>query len=124
MMKRSALKRKTPLRKVNPARRARESKRGYGPPKRRQWIASLPCSVPGCNRTEIHNAHVKPEGRPADGPSGGTCKEDFTQIIPLCWWHHTEYHSIGQRSFNDLHGIDVDFVAIYIADLWTKEEAA
>ena len=84
--------------------------------------------MPGCRLKPIHNAHVKPEGRPKDGPSGGTCKEDYTQVIPLCGYHHTSgdesIHHLGQRGFNDFHKIDVDFIAIYIQDLWTKEEAA
>ena len=115
------------MKAVNPARRARERERAYGPLKRRQWVSSLPCSVPGCTNKPIHNAHVKPEGRPADGPSGGTCKEDYTQVIPLCAYHHTggdeSIHHLTQRPFNDLHKIDVDFVAIYIQDLWLKEGA-
>ena len=110
------------MKKSNPKRRARESKRAYGPPKRRKWIAGLPCSVPGCNRGPIHNAHVKPEGRPHDGPSGMGRKGDYTQVIPLCAHHHDELDKVlGQRLFNDKYGIDVDFVAVYIQDLWTKE---
>ena len=122
-MKRTPLKRKTPMKKIDPKRRARERERAYGPPERRRWIAGLPCSVPGCERTEIHNAHVKPEGRPTDGPSGMARKEDYQQIIPLCWWHHLQIHEIGQRAFNDWHSIDVDFVAVYIESRWQSEGA-
>ena len=121
-MKQTQLRRKTPMKKVNPERKARELLRAYGPPARREWVKALPCSVPGCPNHPSENAHVNPEGRPSDGPSGIARKHDYTQIVPLCRHHHDQYHDMGQRSFNDKHGIDVDFVACYIESRWQDEQ--
>lgn len=113
-MKRTQLRRKTPMKKVNPERRARERERAYGPPERREWIQRQPCSVPGCTNRPSVNAHVDREG----DPSGMGRKGDYTQIIPLCQPHHAEYHRIGQRSFNDRYALDVDLLAIITSDKW------
>jgi len=117
-MKRTPLTRKTPLKAANPERRARETLRAYGPPERRAWVCSLPCSVPGCWATRSVQAHVNPEGR----PSGMARKHDASQIIPLCGIHHQEYHQIGQDSFNRRHNMDVDMCAMVIDCRWKERD--
>jgi hypothetical protein len=118
-MKRTALKRKTPLRPINPERSKRETERAYGPVARRIWVRSLPCTVPGCRSNDIVQAHVSPEGR----PSGMARKGDACQIIPLCFGHHAELHQIGQDTFNRMYNIDVDLAAMVIDCRW-KESAS
>lgn len=123
-MKTSTFKRKIPLKKVNSKRRAREKERAYGSLARRQWVSDLPCSVPGCTGRPCENAHVNPDGHPSDGPSGMGRKHDYTQIVPLCGGHHNEYHNIGQWTFNTIHRLDVDLIAIMIQDRWLEEQDA
>ncbi len=118
-MKKSRLKRKTPLRSANHERRARETERVYGPVKRRIWVRSLPCSVPGCQSRDMVQAHVSP----AEGcPSGMSRKHDYEQIIPLCWRHHKELHQAGQHTFDRRHGIDTALQAIVIAMRWRERD--
>lgn len=116
-MKRTALKRHTPLRKVNLERREREWERAYGSQDRVSWVRSLPCAVPGCTNQPSQNAHVNPEG----DPSGMGRKGDACQVIPLCRAHHAEYHQDGQRTFNDRHRIDVDLIAVSVACRWNEK---
>ena len=82
-----------------------------------RWVQSQPCCIHGCTRGPSVNAHVSPEG----DPSGMARKHDFTQIVPLCSEHHHEYHQLGQRSFNDRYGTDLDLLAIVVDLRWRDE---
>jgi hypothetical protein len=86
------MKRRTPVRRVNAARKAKELLRAYGPSERRAWIASLPCLVARCPfMLRRENAHVI---------TGGTGRRaDAKWIVPLCPFHHAELHRWGHLSF-------------------------
>jgi hypothetical protein len=140
-MKRTPLRRKTPLRsqsalrtkthlrrrkairKVNPARRRRERLRAYGPEERRKWMTSLPCVVPGCRRRS-EQAHVTP---PEGLPSGMGRKRDARWTVPCCAWHHRlgpkSMHD-GEESFQELHGINLPEEATRRDTQWEERMAA
>lgn len=109
-MKRSALKRKTPL-------RAKGGSRFHGRalPDYREWIRRQPCAVRGCTTSGVFSlitvAHVKSRG------AGGGDREN---IVPLCLLHHQYQHHIGIRSFERDYHIDLQAEA---ERLWREYQA-
>lgn len=97
------LKRRTPLRKVNPERAAKKWERNFGP--HRAFIAALACLV--CGRRPVHAAHLDARGM-------GGCGGDASVLVPLCAEHHR-----AQEGRTDAYaaevGIDLRAVA---AALW------
>ena len=69
------------------------------------FIRSLPCSVPGCEISPIHAHHVKTRG------AGGTAKD----LVPLCYVHHAEWHTIGRYTFDRKRGTKLEE---YAGKLW------
>jgi hypothetical protein len=126
MLRRSALKRKSPmrtktglrtgqplarktgLRPVNPARRAKRFAEQFHSDAFVSWVHSLACAVPGCQRTDIEAAHV---GRTR--ARGGTWQE----VAPLCAPHHREQEG-RSRAFGARYGIDLDAIAAAVAQRW------
>ena len=88
-MKRSHLRRLTPLRRLRPIRqRARKPRdRGeYSDPAYLAWLRDQPCRVPGCRRrAEAH--HLRHDER---GAALGAHVKDDRRAISLCHWHHLE----------------------------------
>lgn len=74
-------------------------------PRHLAWVRSLPCSVPGCTSRDVQAHHVRKAAgvgmKPADQYSA-----------PLCLEHHSEGHSLGWRSFEIKHGVDLSAVAV------------
>jgi hypothetical protein len=68
------------------------------------YVRSLPCRI--CDDNPVDPHHTETGGVGMKG-------SDFT-AIPLCRKHHDEYHSVGKKSFGELHGIIV----------WEKEVLA
>ena len=101
-MKRTALKRKTPMRRMSPKRKAYlaspERQAGLDHMGR---VAALPCLVCGAWPSEVHHLY---------GP------RDDMRTIPLCPQHHRRefgpgaYH-YSRRKFNETHGSDDDLLA-------------
>ena len=83
-------------------------------PKHLKWIRSLPCVISDpvfCSRN-VQAAHVR------TGTDGAmSMKPSDCWVIPLCSKHHQEQHSIGERSFEDRHLIDMKKIA---DDLWRR----
>lgn len=89
--------RKTPLRKRNPARKAREWERAYGGDARLSWIQRQPCIITG--ERPCVAAHVR---------SGGMGrKSDARWTVPLLSRLHDELHQHGQKTFEAKYGIDL-----------------
>jgi hypothetical protein len=105
-MKRTALKRKTPLPprksripRVNRQRKSKNWTRAYGSVERVQFVAALPCAVLMCLEAVSENAHIIP---------GGTGRRaDAKYIIPLCTFHHRQIHTIGRASFERAYRINI-----------------
>lgn len=85
------------------------------PPKReKRWrspahlsfVRSHQCCVPGCQRLPIEAAHVR-----IGGQGGMGFKPPDWCAISLCSHHHQEQHTIGERSFEKAHGIDMQALA-------------
>ncbi len=79
-------------------------------PRHLQWLRTLPCSVPGCAGDMIEAHHVRKGAGMGRKPADGNC-------APLCRDHHTEGHTLGWRSFEVRHGLDLSAIA---AKLWAE----
>lgn len=60
------------------------------------FVRSHHCAVPGCMGMPIEAAHV----RLGSGAGMGEKPSDFF-ATPLCKHHHTQQHTIGERTFWD-----------------------
>ncbi len=75
---------------------------------RLDWIASLPCTA--CGGGPCENHHIS---------TGGMSKRaHYSLIIPLCFTHHREWHTIGRDSFAAKYGINPAVEAERIAKAW------
>lgn len=106
-MKRSAPpRRKTAVKKSNPARKRREFARAYGSKERVAFVKSLPCVVYALYSPcagEIHNHHITTGGRGR--------KADADQIVPLCTKHHAELHADGASEFQANYAVNFEAAA-------------
>lgn len=100
--------RKTPLRKRNPERKAREFTRAYGGEERVKWIAAQPCVV--CGRTPSQNAHVR--------GGGAGRKADARWVVPLCDICHQSLHLFGQKTCEATWKIDLMHAAEIVDARW------
>lgn len=101
------LKRRTPLRPVNPERAAKKYERNFGA--YAEVIRRQPCAVPGCRSRKSEPAHVKPRGM---GGCGGAKRD----LVPLCRRHHREQE--GRTSaFQARYSLDLTALA---ASLWAR----
>jgi len=91
--------------------------RAYGSKARVKWMQNQRCVA--CDGWPSVNAHIK---SPDEPPSGMGRKHDFKWIVPLCHKCHGELHSIGQRSFEDKHLIDLGLEAIVVFCKWRDME--
>lgn len=92
-MKRTSIKRKSPLKRktrlapANRRRRARTFARNFG--ERATFIRAMPCLLAGTGcEGRIEAAHARSRG------AGG----DRRELVPLCSGHHRQHHR-GAKSF-------------------------
>lgn len=97
------MRRKKPIRRSNPQRRAKRFKQAFGSPERVAAIQAMPCAVCGSRPSQC--AHVRSRA------AGGT----YRDIVPLCHAHHAEQHQIGIASFEERHGLDLAQLAEQVA---------
>jgi hypothetical protein len=95
---------RTPIKRVNKARKAKEFRRTYGSKDRVEFVKALPCSVLGCLATPSDNAHITGDGAGR--------KADADTCIPLCRAHHDEFDA-GHETFAAKYRFD----AVYHAHL-------
>ena len=100
---------RSPIAKVNPARKAKAFARAYGGAERVRWIQSQPCIL--CSQSPCENAHVT--------GGGAGRKADARWIVPLCHRCHAELHTIGQKTFEAKYG-DLMFWAQVIDARWEQ----
>jgi hypothetical protein len=108
---RTPLRRLVRVRPVNPERRARLHAEQFST--HADFIRSLPCAVPGCGCRPVDPAHVR-----SRGAGGKACDQ-----VPLCAGpvgHHAEQHRLGIDSFQARHNLDLPALA---AHLWTTSLA-
>lgn len=94
--------RRTPLRRVNPERRAKLRERQFGPHATR--IRALPCCVCGADPPS-DPAHIRSRG------AGGTSRD----LVPLCRRCHREQHAAGIETFQRDHDVDLVDLATRLA---------
>jgi hypothetical protein len=73
------------------------------------WIRTLPCCVPGCQRPCIPH-HVRTAAN-----SGTALKPPDTETVPLCHEHHQELHDKGRITFQRKHAVDLAEIAAWCA---------
>jgi hypothetical protein len=66
-----------------------------------KFLRSLPCSVPDCRRH-----FVRSEASHTGNRGLGQRASDW-DAIPLCPRHHRQYHDVGRRSFEKMHGMSI-----------------
>jgi hypothetical protein len=71
-------------------------------PRRRRWVRSHSCCVPGCRALSVDFVHLRSAANAGKGQRpydifGGS----------LCRLHHDEQHRIGAEAFGDRYGIDL-----------------
>lgn len=71
-----------------------------------QFIRTLPCSVPHCQRAYVDAAHV--------GPHGLSQKASDLSTVPLCRKHHREYDA-NPRAFERARGLTLASAAHALA---------
>lgn len=103
-MKRTALKRRTRIRRVNRERRKSRYERAFG--EKGEWVRLLRCLVCGDHEVEAH--HVKTRG------AGGTSEH----LVPFCTAHHRQYHDQGRETFEATHDIDLTLEALDLESQW------
>ena len=74
------------------------------------FVRTMPCLV--CWRMPAEAAHVRSRG------AGGN---DVGNVVPLCHEHHMEQHTIGIRSFEQRHHVELAVVASALEQVWTHE---
>lgn len=75
---------------------------GKRSPAHRAWIRGWHCTVPGCMDMPIECAHVR------SGSDGGLGMKPGDQFcVSLCRAHHSEQHTIGEKSFEVKYGVDL-----------------
>ena len=104
--------RKTPLKRVNPQRKAKAFAKAYESVSRVEYIKRLPCSVLGCMDKPSENAHV-------GAHAGMGLKGEADTVIPLCPAHHRQYHEIGRDSFATMHRMDYAYCARMTELAWS-----
>lgn len=114
-MRRTQIKRKKGVRRVNPERRAREWARAYHSLERCFYVSAvLSCIVPTCEQDAgdyLDNAHAHTGGKGRKGP--------YTEIFPACRGHHTE-HDEGRARFSEKYGVDPDEAAMLTEESWQE----
>lgn len=111
----SSLQRKTPLKKVNPARRRRLWKRNFNA--KSLWIRTLPCIV--CVYPVTAEAvHVRARGM-------GGCNGSSKDMVPMCRTHHVLLDdTLGSPArFTEATGIDLVAAAAHLEAEWLEDRA-
>lgn len=104
-----------PLRAKNAARAADTFTRCYGSEERVEWVQTLPCIVPGCDKPS-ENMHIEGDG--------ASRKADYTKIVPCCGGHHRtrsdSLHNIGREEFEGTHLVDLAALALDLERAWRR----
>jgi hypothetical protein len=114
MHRRTPLKRRTPLRQVNRARRAKIHARNFGDAA--VVVRSMPCLVVGC-REPAEAAHARARGM-------GGVKGSSRDLVPLCRAHHIEAgeaRTSKRHAFEVRHGISLTARAAELAEQRDKD---
>lgn len=105
---------RSPVVRVNRARKTREWVRAHGSPERVAWIKTLPSVASGTGPCE--NVHVR--------GGGGSRKADACWIVPLTRREHrVELHVWGKQTFERHYGISLDDCAAAINAEWERRAA-
>ena len=102
------MKRRVPLRKLNPERLAKRRAEQFGA--YAEWIRTLPCCVTG--RWPVEAAHVLSRG------AGGKAAAN---LVPLVWTEHRALHFMGRWTYEEKRGINLSAEARRLWTLYRSE---
>lgn len=120
-MKRTPLRRRTPLRakkdlarkrwshRPDPEKKVARFARQFGSRERLEWLKGFPCVSCGGRATDA--SHVR------HGPT-----KTASEMVPQCHRCHMELHSVGIGTFQRRHGIDLAAVAASFAERWRARQ--
>jgi hypothetical protein len=108
--RRTSIKR-TPVKRVNAARKKREFARAYHSKERVAFVKGMRCicATTMCSPC-IDNAHI------AGGGMGR--KGAYLNIVPLCRYHHRMLHEKGVVWFEDVYALDLQDEADVTESAW------
>lgn len=95
------------------AKKAREAVDPDRSPKHLSWVRrTFVCAAWKSGKCEgpNHAHHVRTSAN-----SGTGIKPSDFNAVPLCAAHHNEVHTIGQKTFEEKHGVDLMAEAIKLA---------
>jgi len=98
-----------------PAKRERVRSKILRAPQRiwlrhRKFVRSHYCVVPGCQALDIQFCHIRSAANAGTG-----LKPHDAHAFPACANHHAEQHQVGQGTFEDRHGIDLEAICAELA---------
>jgi hypothetical protein len=115
-VKKSCLKRRTPLRAKGRSRFPKTVDLPY-----RAWICSLPCLI-----RRKHHCQGRPNRRhvePAHVKTWGSSGQDRGNLVPLCPAAHDEQEG-RTRELEERYGVDLKYEAERLAEVYRQEFAA
>lgn len=66
-------------------------------------VSQLGCILCGVRPVQVAHIRMRAPGKPNPGMGQ---KPSDRYVVPLCYTHHTEQHSMGERRFWELKGVD------------------
>lgn len=116
-MKRSPLRRRSPLRarkcwrhQPDLERQRRRFERQYGSEERVAWLKGYPCV--SCGRVATDASHVR------HGPL-----KTADETVPQCHRCHLELHAAGIQTFQQRYQVDLGALAKRFAERWRQHES-
>jgi hypothetical protein len=105
-MKRSPIRRKSPLNKINKVRRQKRFDKAFHSSGYRDWIRNQPCD--NCGASPCDPSHIKTQA------AGGT----HECIVPHCRRCHQAFHSEGRHTFAERRGLTYEKLIERAAEYW------
>lgn len=77
-------------------------------PKYLAWVRTLPCLVSDCRRGPIEVNHI--------GRRGMSQRSSDYETVPLCRFHHRQFHDKGRKWFEEHHGVELRAMAVKLRE--------
>ena len=81
----------------------------FGSEQRVATIRSMQCVIPGCYSFSCENAHIIPRA---------STSNSFRFIVPMCQFHHREYHHLQKQRFCHKYNITHEWLIEKALEIW------
>ena len=102
---------RTPMKRTNRKRKAAAFSKAFGDIDRVAFVRGLGCLICGDPAEAAHVRSRAAGGGPDD-------------LVPLCRVHHRSQHSLGIRTFEFRHGLDLTAAAAWCAEVYHHHTGA